>query len=701
MRKRIPYISQLGIMDCGSACLTMIFNYYGVKVDIVDVGSEVYIGRDGMSLAIMKEVAEKYGFKFGAYKYEYQKENLIAMLPVILCSENHYVIVERKNKNNQYVIIDPAKGRYKSSFDEIQKKYKDILVSITPDNPIKTVNRKSMDIQIPKKSLIIVGILMLFIQLITLGVPIIVQNVVDGVSIGKQLDARVVISIIVLIVVSYLGLSWTRQILLLNIDMQLFKNIVYRMINKLFKIDISFFEWHAAGDIGNRFNNINQLNDIITNGIVNIFIQTITSVICFFAMLYISLKLTIYTVLIAIVQMCLLSILNKKNMTKTTQYIYAQSVLQSELVDTLNNMIEIKCMGMTDIVSSNLKEKYNNQIKNFKEKTFISNFMNCFISTISLVFPLIIYLIGSFSVLNGETSIGTLIAYVTLSSYFTAPLTTIVLMLPNINSIKEVMLRYKEIMNYQQCVDSGIKIQGDFHKIDVQNISYSYSGGSSVAVENITLDIKRGEHIALVGESGSGKSTLIKAILGVVNIKKGKICINGIDINDISKEQIYNWFAIVTQNPMCLNSTIRKNVDITGQFCDEEIWRALELAEMKKEVEEMRLGLDTVVGERGQNISGGQKQRLAIARALIMNTEVVIFDEATSNLDSITEKKICDNLKKSNKTQITVTHRLASIQNVDTIYVLNRGKLIEKGTHEELMKNKGWYYESIYNCGKI
>ena len=145
----------------------------------------------------------------------------------------------------------------------------------------------------------------------------------------------------------------------------------------------------------------------------------------------------------------------------------------------------------------------------------------------------------------------------------------------------------------------------------------------------------------------------------------------------------------------CLNASIRKNVDITGRFSDEEIWRALETAELKDEIKNMPLGLDTIAGEGGQNISGGQRQRLAIARALISKTEVIIFDEATSNLDQITEKKIYDNLRATNKTQIIITHRLASIRSADRIYVLNRGKLIEYGTHEDLLKMKGWYYESL------
>ena len=249
-------------------------------------------------------------------------------------------------------------------------------------------------------------------------------------------------------------------------------------------------------------------------------------------------------------------------------------------------------------------------------------------------------------------------------------------------------------MNFQENSTNGNKIEERLYKIILNNVSYSYAGVAKLAISNISLDINKGENIAIVGLSGSGKSTLIKTLLGAVQIESGEIYINGIDITKISKEQIYKWFSIVTQNPICLNGTIRRNVDITGKFSDDEIWKALELAEVKGDVMEMPLGLDTRLGERGQNISGGQKQRIAIARALLSNTDAIILDEATSNLDPITEQKIYENLREIDKTRITVTHRLSSIQKSDRIYVLSKGKLIESGKHEELMRCNGWYYRN-------
>jgi len=252
-------------------------------------------------------------------------------------------------------------------------------------------------------------------------------------------------------------------------------------------------------------------------------------------------------------------------------------------------------------------------------------------------------------------------------------------------------------LNFRDNEREGELLPDSFESVHLENVTYSYNKMNNDVIKNTSLHIKKGEKISIVGLSGSGKSTLVKIMLGALQVEKGRIYINDIDINKIAREQIYNWFSVVTQNPMCLNSSIRRNVDITNSYSDSDIYKALEIAEILEDVNAMPLGLDTIIGDAGQNISGGQRQRIAIARALLNNTEVIIFDEATSNLDPITEKNIYNNLKKSNKTQIIITHRLASVQDSDQIYVMDRGEVIESGTHESLINDKGWYFRSTMN----
>lgn len=562
-QKKVHYVSQLGSMDCGIACLTMILNYYGCKSDIVDIGAEIQIGRDGMTLAQMKKIAEKHGFKFAAYQYNHEEKNLIEYLPAILCNDSHYVVVDKTKKKGKYILFDPANGRRVVDFLELRNGYKDILVSVIPSRNIKKIKKTKFKIEVKFSQFIIAIMLMLMCQLITLAVPMVVQKVIDSLSsVHITIHIWKITLLVLLIMCAHFVLSLLRQKILLNINMKLFKTMISNMIHKIFRLDVSFFEWHSAGDIGNRFNSINQLNDILTNGFINIIIQGITSLVCLAVMTSISPYLTAFVVAGSIIQIAIMILLNSKNLIKTKEYIYSQSAIQGEIIDTLENIMEIKCMGMDNAVKSNLQNSYTKLIEKFKGKTGISNLMNSFSSSLNLIFPLMIYLIGSYSVEQGEITIGQLIAYVTLVGYFTAPFTTVVLLLPSINSIKEVLLRYKELMIFRENYHTGALVPGEFKNLKMSSVSYCYNSGQVYALNNVSLDLRRGERIAIVGLSGSGKSTLIKAILGAVDINQGCIEVNNYDIRSMSKEQIYKWFSVVTQNPMCLNASIRKNIDM-------------------------------------------------------------------------------------------------------------------------------------------
>ena len=411
-KKSVPLIRQMGTTDCGIAALTMIFQYYKYKIDISELKATTSIGRNGMSLAKMKEITEEHNFSFKAYGNYETEENLIKCLPIIMCSkENHYVVVAEK-KYGKYILLDPLKGKEKVDYSYIKKNFLDVLVCVRPtEKNYKREKRESFLIPINKSKLFLASILTLVTQGIILIPPLIIKKIVNEITYDT------------------LGFNFVK---------------------------------------------------------------------------------------------------------------YALLILSVALSYLLANLAKKR----------------------------------------------------------------------------------VILILQN---------------------------------------------------------------------------TITKLLLNVFSHYQGQILVNGEDIKQICKEDIDRIFAIVTQVPMAMNGTIRENVDITNTLTDEEIYHYLDLVELKDDIEKFPLGLNTFVGENGQNISGGQKQRIAIARALALKPEVIIFDEATSNLDPLTERRICNNLKQLHITQIVVTHRLNAIQDADTIYVVEKGKIIESGTHVELLQLKGAYYDSVNN----
>lgn len=305
---------------------------------------------------------------------------------------------------------------------------------------------------------------------------------------------------------------------------------------------------------------------------------------------------------------------------------------------------------------------------------------------------ILLYAVGGLLVFRGKIKLGTLISFATLAGHFTGPFQTLSLVAPQFNVLKETLIRLKELMNYQSDYENGNERIEHFESIDLVKVTYSYLGSAEPDIENITLEINKGEKVAIVGSSGGGKTTIIKLLLNVFSNYDGEILLNKKNIKNILKEDVDRIFAIVTQVPMAMNGTIKENIDLTNSLSEEEIYSCLEMVELREDIEKFPLKLNTYVGENGQNISGGQKQRIAIARALALKPEVIIFDEATSNLDPITEKKICDNLKKLHITQIVITHRLSAVEDADKIYVIDKGKISEFGTYAQLIKVKEGYF---------
>ena len=277
-----------------------------------------------------------------------------------------------------------------------------------------------------------------------------------------------------------------------------------------------------------------------------------------------------------------------------------------------------------------------------------------------------------------------------MSSYFISPFSVMSMVLPQIGIIKETMYRLREFMEFKNMQENGTKKIDNFKNIKMQKVNFSYSEKNGV--QDINIELNKGEKIAIVGSSGSGKTTIIKLLLNVIQQYSGRIEINGIDIKDIDPDSLSNIFSVVTQMPVAINGTIRENVDMLQKLSDDEIWELLDMVDMKCVVKKFPLGLNTYIGENGQNISGGQKQRLAIVRAMSNKPEVVIFDEATSNIDSLTERKIYKRLKEARVSQIIITHRLKAVEDADRIYVIDDGNIVEMGKHEKLMEQQGLYY---------
>lgn len=699
-KKKVPMIRQLGTTDCGISCLTMVFQYYGCKFNQNDIRANLNIGRDGLSFSDMKYIAEEYGFQFTAYEDFLVEENISANLPLIMCTKsNHYFVVTQK-VGNKYFINDPVNGLRHMSFQDLLNECERYIIKIVPTKNIKKKNKniRSSSIKVKFSSIVSAFILTLLTQCIVLLPSLTIQKIVD--TMGKSsvgYNTLIYLGIALSIMIAFFCANLLKQNIILLVQNNLYKETIHHMIEKLFRINLKFYESHSSGDLQYRFNSVNDIYDFVSALLISTFVEIITAIICAVFMIGQSFVLFLMTLIIIFLQLIYISLIKKKLDELVKNYIAERSKLEGKMVDTLVNIQQIRCMRLSQILNTGLKHDYDKVLNLLRKKSIAGNFLESGINSIGIITPLLIYICGSYFVSITEMTIGGLIAFVTLSSYFMAPFNTVSIVIPQLGNLKETLLRLEEFLTYNENAENGQLSIEHFEHLKLEGLSFSYGNSNKKELSDINFDLKTGERIAIVGTSGSGKSTLLKIIMNVLFSYTGKITLNGIDITEINRDDIDRIFTIVTQTPVAFSGSIKDNIDILKSLSDEKLIKAARVSEMQDFIQSCPMGINTFIGENGQNISGGQKQRIAIARAVALDPEVIVFDEATSNLDPITEKKIYENIKKEGVSQIVVTHRLNTIQDFDRIYVIESGKIIESGKHEELLNNKSLYYRLIHS----
>ncbi len=695
--KKIRFVHQLGNTDCSLACLAMLFRYYNTKVSLSLLAAENMTGRDGLSLTELKQIVEKYHFEFKAYKTGYNEKNIVDNLPVMICSkQNHFVLIEKKVGNN-YKIVDPDKGRGSISQEILEREYLDLIVAINPQYTGKQEYKEpKIKISIPRKNVLLNIFLTLVLEMLMLGVPQITGRIID--DINSNCDYKIMMYAIcaTCVAYTYFTLSLFRKWIILYMQLNFYKKIINELISKIFSIDLAFFQSHMTGDIVNRFNTVNSVNDFVSNIVITFLIDFVTAIVCGIAMASMNPILFLIIILIAVIQAFLINIIRKKITLDTQLYLGEQSKIQGDLVDLVSNLVQIKCMGIDLHIKKSLVSSYADNTQTLLRKEKWSDLLECVISTISLVTSLIIYIIGGFFVARKTSTIGELVQFVSLSAFFISPIKSLSIYLPQFSTVKGMIDRIKEMLFYKELKSKGEVEVEQFKSLELKNVYFGYTNKDKL-LKNINISVKTGDKIAIVGPSGSGKTSITKLMMNIFNTYEGKVLINDIEIDEINRESFYKKLAVVTQLPVAFNDTIRKNIDPAEILQDKDVYDALKQAELFDEVMCFPLKLNTKIGENGQNISGGQKQRIAIARALATKPSIIIFDEGTSNLDAVTEKKIFCNLNSRGITQVIISHRLSAIKDADCIYVIKDGQITEAGKHADLIEKKGVYYQNYSN----
>lgn len=710
------YRSQMDQKDCGVASLAMVFGYFGSYYSLARLRELAKTTTNGTTALGLVKAAETLGFEPQAIQADmtlFDSPNLIFPFVVHVLKDKelfHYYVVTGKDKQNIHIADpDPEVRLTKLSRERFEEEWTGTTIFVAPSpnyQPHKDKNQgltSFLPILINQKGLIINIILAtVLVTLINIVGSYYLQSIIDTYVPNQTSSTLSVISICLVIVYALQQiLSFAQDYLLIVLGQRLSIDVILSYIKHVFHLPVSFFATRRTGEIVSRFTDANSIIDALASTTISIFLDIsmmlMISIILFLQnsnLFFISLLgLPIYA-LIIIAFMKPFEKMNRDTME-------ANATLSSSVIEDINGIETIKSLVSEKTRYQKLDREFVDYLKRSFTYSRAESQQKALKKFAQLLLNVCVLWMGANFVMDGKMSLGQLITYNTLLYYFTNPLENIINLQSKLqtaqvaNSRLNEVYRVKSEFEEQKMVEDLSMVQGD---MTFKGIHYKYDYGQDI-LSDINLTIKQGSKIALVGISGSGKSTLAKMMVNFFSPNQGEIRLGDMNLNQIDKKSLRQHINYLPQHSYVFNGTILENLLLGAKegTTREDILRAVELAEIREDIERMPLNYQTELTSDGTGISGGQRQRIALARALLTDASILILDEATSSLDILTEKRIVDNLMNLDKTLIFIAHRLTIAERVEKVIVLDRGKIVEEGNHADLLARNS-FYTHLVNC---
>ncbi len=707
--KRIIKIKQRDITDCGAACLASIAAHYQLHLPVSRIRQYAGTDKRGTNVLGLIEAAERLGFQAKGAKGQLEslyKIPLPAVAHVVLKNGLHHYVVIYKVNTKHIVYMDPGDGDiHKEKIDVFKEKWSGVIVLILPGESFQKEDQKVSNTKRfwqllrPHSGIMIQALVgALVYTILGLASSIYMQKIIDFVlpeGNVKLLNLLSCIMIVLLIFQLFIGTFKT--LLGLQTGQMIDARLILGYYKHLLQLPQRFFDTMRVGEIISRVNDAVKIrvfiNDVALNIVVNVLIVCFSIGLMF---LYYW-KLALIMLAIVPVYTAVYWINNKVNKKWNRTLMEHSAELETQLVESLNAAGTVKRFGLEEYANIKTENKFIQLLRSVYKSGTYGLYIGTASDFFTKLFTIVLLWAGSYFVIQRELTPGELLSFYALVGYFTGPAASLIGANKSIQDALIAADRLFEIIDLETESSNENKVEltaelvGDIH---FNKVSFRY-GTRAMVFDNLTLTIKKGETTGIVGESGSGKSTMLSLLQNLYPLKEGNITIGGLDLQYIKNKSLRQQISVVPQHIDLFQGTVIENIAI-GEF-EPDIQRVLGLSVMlgiNEFIEKMPASYNSIISEHGFNLSGGQKQRIAIARALYRDPEILILDEATASLDPASEQKVQDTLewfKQQGKTVIIIAHRLSTIRNCDNIIVLKEGKLVEEGTHYELINKDGHY----------
>ncbi|WP_427157336.1 peptidase domain-containing ABC transporter [Aliinostoc sp. HNIBRCY26] len=705
--QRYPLFEQQSAADCGAACLVMISRYWGKNFSVNRIRDLANVRRSGASLKSLTAAAEALGFTTRPVKASLDK---LAQqtLPAIAHWENkHYIVVYAITKKH-VIVCDPAIGQRTLSTTEFKAGWTGYALLLQPTSQLQQAEEASTPfwqmfelVRPHSRVLLEVFAASVLIQLLGLITPLFTQLLLDRVIVqGSTLTLNAVGLGLVIFGLFRVAVNGLRQYLLDHTANRISVSLLVGFIKHTFRLPLAFFESRYVGDIVSRVQENQKIQRFLTGEALSIILDLLTVFVYVGLMFWYSAAMALVSLAI-VPPFVLLALVATPFLRRISREVFSATANEnSYLIQSLTGIRSIRSMAIEQTVRWRWEELLNHVIKKTFAGQIISNQLQIFSSGIETVVTTGLLWLGAWLVIQNQLTIGQLVAFNMLLGNIIRPFQRLVVLW---NQLQEVTISTERINDVLQA-----EPEEDLHHhprqiltrlrghIRFENVTFRYHPESDINIlENLTFEIQPEQTVAVVGRSGSGKTTLFKLILGLYLPTDGKILIDGHDVTSIALRSLRSQIGVVDQDTFLFGGTIRENISIAHPEASlEQVMTAARLAGADDFIQRLPMGYEAEIGEGGGMLSGGQRQRLAIARALVGDPRLLLLDEATSHLDSESERLIQNNLKTilQGRTSIIIAHRLSTVRHADLILVLDRGLLVESGTHDQLITRKGHYF---------
>ncbi|MFK0733581.1 MAG: peptidase domain-containing ABC transporter [Gloeotrichia echinulata GP01] len=705
--RRYPFFAQQSGSDCGAACLVMVSRYWGKRFSVNRLRDIANVDRNGASLRGLLTAAESLGFATRPVKASL-KQLAKQKLPAIAHWEGKHYIVVYEITPKYVIVADPAIGQRTLSHAEFEADWTGYTLLLQPTAMLKDTKETStpfwqfFELMKPH-SLVMVEVLIasIFIQIFGLITPLFTQLILDRVVVQRsELTLTAVGLGLLMFNLFRVAMTGLRQYLLDHTANRIDLALIVGFIRHTLRLPLNFFESRYVGDIISRVQENRKIQRFLSGEALSILLDLLTVFIYVGLMFWYSWKMALL-VLVIIPPFALLALIATPFLQKISREIFnAVAKESSYLIEALTGVRTVKATAVEQTVRWHWEELLNKEIKTNFSGQVISNRLQIFSNTIQAIVTSVLLWFGAYLVIHDQLTIGQLVAFNLLLGNIITPFQRLTVLWNQVQEVVIAVERINDVLDaepeedlHQQPRQNLPQLQGN---IRFDNVTFRYHPESDINIlENLSFEVKPGQMVALVGRSGSGKTTISKLVLGLYPATDGKVLIDGQDLTSLSLRSFRQQVGVVDQDTFLFGGTIRDNISLGHPGAPlTEVIEAAKLAGADEFITKLPMGYETQIGEGGGLLSGGQRQRIAIARALLGNPQLLILDEATSHLDTESERIIQRNFNTilKGRSTLVIAHRLSTVRNADLILVLDKGVLIESGTHTELMAKKGHYY---------